>query len=352
MSFREYAEEANDLFVWSVKKYERLVKFYKKFRKKNYTEKRPNKTLYHYTNAAGLEGILRSKKFRLSDIRYLNDANEMVYAIELFRDQIEKKESENQEYSFFFKKLRDFSDPFDNSFNVYVSCFCEEGKLLSQWRNYGIYSIGINPNPKIRAERHPTFLGGYSEAILRKVIYDKNLQVHIIDEIIDGLFCEFKEQIKEVESNRKYLAQEYAMFFANVIMEFVLAFKDEIFEEEKEWRLIYLEMKEQEPGRNNVNFKVNGDYLVPYSEMEIITMDENKYQEYVNKKIKDGPAGISIKDHIGFCKEHGVFPLDEIRIWPCDHRVLAENSVKQFLKEQGYKDVDLIVSESMFRKNL
>ncbi|WP_328811782.1 DUF2971 domain-containing protein [Rhodococcus sp. NBC_00294] len=40
-----------------------------------------SRTLYHYTNFRGLEGILRTRSLWATDIRYLNDANELVYGV-------------------------------------------------------------------------------------------------------------------------------------------------------------------------------------------------------------------------------------------------------------------------------
>ena len=41
-------------------------------------------TLFHYTTAAGLLGILDSSGFWATDLRFLNDAQEAVYARDLF----------------------------------------------------------------------------------------------------------------------------------------------------------------------------------------------------------------------------------------------------------------------------
>ena len=43
-------------------------------------------TLHHYTNAAGLQGILKSKSLWASDWNFLNDRSELVYSHNLIRD--------------------------------------------------------------------------------------------------------------------------------------------------------------------------------------------------------------------------------------------------------------------------
>jgi len=47
-------------------------------------------TLFHYTTAAGLLGILKNGNIWASDLRFLNDAQESVYARDMIIDAIEK----------------------------------------------------------------------------------------------------------------------------------------------------------------------------------------------------------------------------------------------------------------------
>jgi hypothetical protein len=45
-------------------------------------------TLFHYTTAAGLLGILNDLAFWATDLRFLNDAQEAVYARETLVDAL------------------------------------------------------------------------------------------------------------------------------------------------------------------------------------------------------------------------------------------------------------------------
>jgi hypothetical protein len=45
------------------------------------------KSLFHYTTAEGLYGILNSKRLWASHIFYLNDAMEFKYAVKLLKDE-------------------------------------------------------------------------------------------------------------------------------------------------------------------------------------------------------------------------------------------------------------------------
>jgi hypothetical protein len=47
--------------------------------------------LYHYTTAAGLEGIIRTKSFWASDYRFLNDPREFRYGLDIFEQEMKSK---------------------------------------------------------------------------------------------------------------------------------------------------------------------------------------------------------------------------------------------------------------------
>ena len=52
--------------------------------------KKVTQSLYHYTTARGLMGILEQKKIWATHINYLNDKKEFIDAMERFRKQIER----------------------------------------------------------------------------------------------------------------------------------------------------------------------------------------------------------------------------------------------------------------------
>src|SRR5262245_50075307 len=50
--------------------------------------------LYHYTDGAGLLGIVESQAIWASDVEFLNDAQELVYARDAFYDELQKRADE------------------------------------------------------------------------------------------------------------------------------------------------------------------------------------------------------------------------------------------------------------------
>jgi hypothetical protein len=101
-------------------------------------------TLFHYTTAAGLLGILKSSAFWATDLRFLNDAQEAVYARELFVEAVRNTDNPALQAG---HPLHDMAQSFGQEFAaykelvankllspdfpVYVTCFCESSDLLS-----------------------------------------------------------------------------------------------------------------------------------------------------------------------------------------------------------------------------
>jgi hypothetical protein len=118
-------------------------------------------TLFHYTTAAGLLGILSSSTLWATDLRFLNDAQEALYARDLFMEMIWGADPATQPGHPLHDNAKAFGETFveyrkwvvkdlnSPKFPVYVTCFCESGDLLSQWRAYGTdhgYAIGVKPD--------------------------------------------------------------------------------------------------------------------------------------------------------------------------------------------------------------
>jgi hypothetical protein len=119
----------------------------------------PEEPLYHYTDSGGLVGILESQTLRATDARYLNDALELEHGCRLVDHVLREKwrslpRSERRGVTpaitlFLDMALTDrLFDPYEPGRFAFVTCFCEEGNLLSQWRAYADrgagYSIGFS----------------------------------------------------------------------------------------------------------------------------------------------------------------------------------------------------------------
>lgn len=157
--------------------------------------------LYHYTDARGLLGIVQSGQLWASSAAFLNDSTEMVYMRDVlaevaqeFREKYEV-EAEIRDYAAdAYAGTGRFSDAQRRTasvisvlemaptfpgglFDVYVSCFCSDDDLLSQWRGYpssgGGYAVGLR-SESLRQ-------GG---GLLRRVVYDEQTQRELLRDLL------------------------------------------------------------------------------------------------------------------------------------------------------------------------
>ena len=86
----------NDYKVWSEK---HLLAFEKRHAIKE--------TLYHYTDASGLKGIIDNQEIWFTDYRYLNDPSELTHGMNLAKALIAKGAKGDTASGFFYRMLGD-----------------------------------------------------------------------------------------------------------------------------------------------------------------------------------------------------------------------------------------------------
>lgn len=324
---------------------------------KKFLDRIPLSPIYHYTDTNGLKGLIENRFFWCTDIEYMNDANELAYAENLIKNQIDEFKAKNQKDAAFFDALE--SEAFrsiNEVYNVYVTCFSEVPDLLSQWRGYGKYCIGFDCNNPFRTGCHLNSPTEWPLARMRKVEYSREKQKKIIAEIIDGLFFLFKKHIPNVDHKYEIVANWYGGNFSGLILEYLLSFKDPIFKEEKEWRLIHLDCKNDGKknfcNSRNIKFRTRGDHLIPYIESGIRTFDESKFKKGYREEHQNSDE---FQEHnIGFDDfmiDKGKFPISYIGIGPINYIDIAQKAVIKHLQKNGYKDVKVTRTDSNIRSD-
>jgi hypothetical protein len=172
-------------------------------------------TLYHYTSAQALLGILQSRKLWLSGRWNLNDSNEGVVFCERPREYATEKGSDEARVGAIVDRLSELES--------YVACFSAKRDLLSQWRGYANQGagvcIGFEPNMLIELIR------GGNECLLQQVTYSDKV-AELRDEtrsLLDALLISHG-------SPRSDFIQSAAKVMWTI--------KNRAFEEEDEYRLI------------------------------------------------------------------------------------------------------------------
>lgn len=183
--------------------------------------------VWHYTSVPGLKGIIDSGGLWATRSSFLNDETELKYGIKLFKSRLVQKIShmaKSGERSYLESVLTAFDHysealDFDGE-SIYLLSASKNGDSLNQWAHYSGQSgaaIGLRadhqlliagenedavPYSKKLPESGELVNPCYSLAGWRSVIYDENLQLKKVDELIDFLL-ESKATMKAVEQNAR-----------------------------------------------------------------------------------------------------------------------------------------------------
>jgi hypothetical protein len=229
-------------------------------------DKKVPRVLYHYTSAQGLLGILESNSLRASDLHFMNDFSELKYATELINNELVRAAKEH-----IADLLPQFlSKPFRayiiDEFTAYAVCFCEKEDQLSQWRAYAGHGTGyalgfdLNQIENIQA--------GDSQTILQKVVYDRERQLNLLKEPIKEYIDNFRTTNNNAsgfseDQRQKHLSNSFDNFLGSTCT-FPLFFKNQAFEEEKEWRMVVIKhLSDME----HLEFRELRSTIVPYINM-------------------------------------------------------------------------------------
>jgi hypothetical protein len=255
-------------------------------------EQSPPGFLYHYTGQEGLLGIIGTSSLWATDIRYMNDATEFRLSLDLFKKrlwkEVEKEFLLTPPYPVRIERagvLWKFANEIAGM-EIYATCFCENGDLLSQWRGYAAsgygYALGLK-SPILR-----NTVNGNPSLLLGKCIYDAKSQGKIIGEAVEYL-------LDEGPTDHDELIQEFLG-----VLTYGAFFKHPSFIEEQEWRLISI----YGPSDKR-HFRRGKSMIIPHTSREI---------------------GIGEKS-----------ALDHIVIGPCPHMALAKEAIKRLLSEANIR---------------
>lgn len=227
-------------------------------------------TLFHYTTAAGLLGILQSSALWATDLRFLNDAQEAVYARELFVEAVRRTDnpalqpdhplhnvaqSFGEEFAGYKEMVAE--ELLSPAFPVYVTCFCESGDLLSQWRAYGSdhgYAIEVNADALKAAVQQ---IAGYPpENSLMQVRYGREAAADVVSTAMRDLSEDTNLGHPGVHAH--YMALRLTAMLAGV--------KHPGFQEEREWRIVAAFEYE---AAELVKFRSTPMAIVPYVEVPL-----------------------------------------------------------------------------------
>jgi hypothetical protein len=275
--------------------------------------------IYHYTNLEGLVGILSKKGFWLSDVRFLNDGEELYNGSKI-AEQLIRKIKNKRSYSRFnavldivLEKIQNESYP-----SCYICSFSVMGDMLEQWRAYGKNGCGISIGFDLTQKtEYPHFRLG-PQYFTQEVIYKDSIKYWVLLSIIRSYKSDFYRAGRVNAGIIQYIADSLfvslSQLFAN--------FKHESFESEREVRII--DNSGKETFYREKFHRVSNGLIVPY------------FASY-NTKLHKG-------DNIPI--EPDNLPVTEIIVGPNTSQHELINSISIFLSDLGY-DKNIQIRKSL-----
>lgn len=274
-----------------------------------------DRMVFHYTSLQGLLGITESASIWATNILYLNDASELLYAKDLLKEELTVFRKTNEGFAktdtldkslghFFLESFEDNINTLlpSQTIGIFVCSFSEEGDLLSQWRGYSRtgqgFSLGFSLDRlKVLVER--------ARFSIKKVIYDRDEQISEIRKLLSDLAKRFADDVGNSVDKKRAWDEKAKRLLSDVMLEFIkLAplLKHPKFAEEKEWRIMAALKTKQ--GSRAIKFRAGTSMVVPYIEVPLSLQSENLI-------------------------------IDEINVGPTIERALSAASVEMLLKSQN-----------------
>jgi hypothetical protein len=101
-------------------------------------------SIYHYTSADGVSGIIDKHEIWMSNTAFMNDATELKMlqnAQTIFKDNDFTNKAVRREWHEMLERQR-FNE--DRYIDYYMASFSKNKDLLEQWRAYGNFCIGFD----------------------------------------------------------------------------------------------------------------------------------------------------------------------------------------------------------------
>jgi len=225
-------------------------------------DKRPN-LLHHYTSVDAALKILTERDLWFCHCEYLNDTSEIHNSASLIRDRLAlfvkgavNSRAEHQFYTDIVSGL----DAQIQLYEAFVFCMSEgdinkginSQDVLSSWRAYGKDGRGVCLT--YESQHFLIVTRSLTGFRLSRVIYDEQIQIKIVDSIINEGY------VKCSKANDR---KEAVNGTVGALMFMMPAMKNAAFEEENEWRVIYLP-EDEDPKTSRRKFYVRDGLIVPY----------------------------------------------------------------------------------------
>ncbi|WP_460455394.1 DUF2971 domain-containing protein [Arthrobacter bambusae] len=164
----------------------------------------PNGTVWHYTNAAGLAGIIKENVLWASSTAFMNDHHELRTGADLLNGLFERHKHDLDPRILANVHSMARSATFQDRYRTFVACACKDPNNLTMWRNYTGpevgFAVGIDTTKPLSMRRQTAMTEEMVDKLGFQDPYDK--QEVLDNERLDlGSFA-WREAIYDSEKQR------------------------------------------------------------------------------------------------------------------------------------------------------
>jgi DUF2971 family protein len=285
--------------------------------------------LHHFTSLGTAAQIIETDNVRLSHAEYSNDQTEMEQAKEIILSTLNSRSSHP-----FFKQAHTEYEKRVPELDAYIFCMSMDKPgtglpqdILSQWRAYGQDGRGVALT--LGTSQLARMVGNIPNLRINPVIYARSTQQLFVDGILDlGLAAHVHSDPFALDATIAALA------FATPLM------KASGFEEEHEWRLIFMPPPLDPPPA--LQFHPRRDFLAPYLNLQYLWTDLR-------------PQMVSIQALRNALPMHvpsitlPLLSIQEVMIGPSGHQTLNVRAFKKLLNQHHLGSVTVERSQIPYR---
>jgi hypothetical protein len=264
-------------------------------------------SLFHYTSADGLQGIVGSGQMFASHGKFFNDTSEYEYGLGLLGKPLEALKVVG------LGEVRDHilsSFAGHGGYEIFVSCFCEADDLVPQWRGYAAagagYSLGLPWRPLSRSGR----------ALLTGVVYGDAAVVEATERAI--ALATTKAAAATKAGDAAALLDVVTSLMVTLLLLIICA-KKAVFSYEREFRLVHLLSPSEMAKANPVEFRNSQGLIIPFVRLPV-------------PRDKEGHLEVT-----------------SVRCGPSLHDSATEYGVRMFLNQHDLSTVPILRSDAPLR---
>jgi hypothetical protein len=309
-------------------------------------------TIFHYTTIGSFQGIIESNEIWMTNAGFVNDITECNALSQQQDDLFEGDELSFNPYveewwSRFFKDENQRN-------NFYIASFSKEQDSLEQWRAYGSISVGFDAQ-RLKRNGFSLYSCVYSKEEIKKWILEKAKADQWM--------------LNDPDRTRRFIAEdgvattsyEDGRDFAamSLIFNASIKLKHHCYRNEREVRLHAVSNYDWESPNSQflyeddppIHFRLHKalQVQIPYVKFFIPCQLEGECDSNENYL---GKTELEIKEEKQQRENkqiRALLPIKEIWIGPTQHKEEIRVCCEILLKEKGYKDVKINVSEIPYR---